>query len=155
MDSPIPEKITVMLDHERDLKYPLPSIFAFEDLTGLPVLEGGVKNAEEFYGGTEGKPAGMRQRIKRICDVLWAGLIRDDASLTREQVEKIVQQQLNDRSAADGLLFIQELDERCGKAFFASLAKPKAEAEKTDPLAETGNPAPSPETPSGESPATI
>ena len=114
-NSPLPPRVTVMLDRERELKYPLPSIWVFEDLTGLDVLSGGLTTAEEFYGGTVERPATIRQRMNRVVDMLWAGLLADDPAITREFVLKYVYPR-----------DLPALDDKCAKAFLAALAPARA-----------------------------
>jgi hypothetical protein len=124
-ESPFPPEVKITLDKERVLKFPVPSIWAFEDLTGIDITGAGIRDEEEFYGGTKDQPATLRQRLNRVIDLIWAGLLDDDPEIKREFVAKFVY-----------LRDIQRLDELCAKAFFAALVSPKAEGENSGPLAE-------------------
>ncbi|HYH05383.1 MAG TPA: hypothetical protein VEC37_19995 [Bacillota bacterium] len=69
--------VPIMLDKERKLKFGYGAMIAIEDLTGDGFLDV-IQELQE-------KP-----RIKTVRNILWAGLIHEDKTLTPDQVTEIL-----------------------------------------------------------------
>jgi hypothetical protein len=127
--SPIPPQVTITLDKERFLKYPVPAIWKLEDQIGMELTRGlSEEEVKNLFGTTP------RQRMKRVIEYLWAGLITDDPDITIEFVGNYVT-----------FRNVDEIDRKVGEAFRAYMPElePKKEEEQEtaeSPLAESGQP---------------
>ena len=128
-DPSVTPRVPITLDRERNLSYPLPSLFAFEDATGVCVYAG--VTTTELLGIAEGDTLTKEQArkcLQRVIDLCWAGLIAEDPALTKEQVGRWIYM---------GNMFA--VRDKCIEAMFATLPqRSKDEAENESPLAQTG-----------------
>lgn len=124
-DSPFPPEFFIEIGGKRRrLSYPLPSIFAFEDVSGLDIINRDPKS------DNVSKINSVRKRLARAIDLLWAGLIAEDETLTRKQV-------------ANWVTFknLDEVDAKTGEAFAAYLPEVKSEPDApADPQKGTADP---------------
>lgn len=111
---------------EFTLAFPIPAIWAYEDLTGVDITSGKDKRTKEERLAAEADK-GSKERLKDAGDLLWAGLITHQPDITREDVEPMIM----------GLNFRQfaELNAIVIKAFSESLPQAEKEEEGSDPLA--------------------
>lgn len=119
-DSPIEAAAKISLGgKDYSLSYPIPALWAFEDITGLDLL-GGKVTLDQI----EGK--GGRERTRNIAALCYAGIKTKHPEVTFEEVS--------------GLIFLDNLEyvtTTTAAAFFASLPKSEAkEATEESPLAE-------------------
>jgi hypothetical protein len=123
MDSPVKTDFPITLNgQEYTLYFSLPAIWAFEDTTG-EILLGDPRKQEEIIAEFEKKS--VRQRLQRITDMLWAGLITRQPELEPKRKEVASWVHL-------GNAF--EIEAKVNEAFSATLPK---KPEGSSPLAET------------------
>lgn len=129
MDSPLQTEFPISFGgKDFTLSYPIPSVWAYEELAGVDLTSGTDKRTpEERLAEHSAKT--FKDRMKDVGDLLWAGLIANQPEVKREDVEALVMA-LNFRQFG-------ELNKRVAEAFAASL--PQA-TEEASPLAETPNP---------------
>jgi hypothetical protein len=78
-DSPFEPDFKITLGgRELILSFPMPAVWAFEDITGIDLSAGISK--EVLMGGT------LREQITRMIALCWAGLVVKQPEITREQV---------------------------------------------------------------------
>jgi hypothetical protein len=98
------------------LSYPIPSIWAFEDVSGSDIMSGGISRDEILS-------MSVRKRMDWVISLLWAGLIAHQPEMTRAAVASLVY-----------FKDIAKIESRVVEAFQASLPS-VAEAADADPLA--------------------
>lgn len=103
--------VPIKLDKERNLKYGFGAMIAIEDLTGKGFLElvSEMKNPKKL-------------KIKTVRDILWAGLVHEDETLTPNDVTRILD------NADDIQNLIIKINEAFGTAFSGDEGNAKAGA---------------------------
>lgn len=86
--SPIKTDFPITLGgKEFTLTYPIEALWAYEDATGETLL-GETRTKEEILAEFEAKTA--RQRMERVIQLLWSGLITHHPDLTVKQVRSLI-----------------------------------------------------------------
>lgn len=118
-DSPFEPDFKITLGgKEMILSFPMPAVWAFQDLTGIDLSAGISK--EVLMGGT------LREQIERMIALCWAGLVVKQPDVTREQVASWVYVR-NVESV--GVQVVQALG-----AAFPESEKKEGDAEEAAPL---------------------
>lgn len=112
--NPFPQEFAINIGgKERRLKYPLPSIFALEDATGVDIINGDQESAKKVSSKNR------REMLNYAISMLWAGLIADEPALSRDEVARWVH-----------FRNLEEVQVKTAAAFIAWMPEAPAEGDK-------------------------